>query len=76
MRPSEKASLEILDEIFNRAMGMHILTSIPIKKTSYSVKIDQGLPKSPTSDQRIPLNQKRANMRSPDVENQRSPKLS
>ena len=33
MEESEKISMEVLDEIMNKALGVHILMSVPVKRT-------------------------------------------
>lgn len=37
---SEKISMELLDELFNAALGIHILRSVPVTRTVTKVALD------------------------------------
>ncbi len=40
MKESEKVSLELLDEIFMKALGVHLLISVPVTRTVHKVTLD------------------------------------
>ena len=40
MPDSEKISLEILDDLFNKALGIHVLNSVPVTHTVERVVVD------------------------------------
>ncbi len=43
MKESERVSLELLDEVLDKALGMHVLTPFPVKMTKQIVKLDHVL---------------------------------